>query len=128
MKNRILYIHVYYIYIISSKYYKNKDAFLLGWGHHYNKSTIVITNWLMVTKHQFSNGNGCFCLLRRFVLSSITDKTTHGSDNKKHGGCLLRNRNCVVFVITWVQPRFFLILLVFCGVVSFVCLRSVSCV
>ena len=45
--------------------------------------------------------------------------------NVTHGGCLIRNRNCMQVVSTWVDPRFFvgsalLIFLVVCGVLCYV--------
>jgi hypothetical protein len=42
------------------KSYSNKATLLLGRGHRYKNSTVVITIWLTVTKYPISNDNGSF--------------------------------------------------------------------
>jgi hypothetical protein len=49
----------------------------------------------------------------------IVDKTIIWLDYSECGGCLIRNRSCLLFVSTWVHPLFLL---------DFACLRYVSCV
>ena len=58
-----------------------KATLLLHRNDHYNNSTVVITNWLIVKKYSFLQWQLIFSLSRGiFLLSSITDKTFTGRE------------------------------------------------
>ena len=75
---------------------------LIGWRHCYKNSMAVITNWLTITK--YLKWQWIFSFICRFFPSSINDNTF--IELYEQGGCLLRSRNCLPFVSTWVHPRF----------------------
>ena len=52
--------------------YSNDATLLLGRSHHYKHSTIIITNWLTVTKYLFLKWQWIFYLLRRCFLHRQT--------------------------------------------------------
>ena len=55
--------------------YSNKSTVLLCWSRCHEKSTVVITNWLTVTKYPFLKWQLIFSDIYKIFLSSITDKT-----------------------------------------------------
>ena len=105
---------------------------LLGWNHLYKKSTVVIRNWLTVTKYPYVKWQWILSILRRVLFSFLC----HRQDIYKtclyeyYGWCLIRSRNRLPFMITWFHLQFFcggsvlLIFLISCVVLCFcfVCL------
>ena len=77
---------------------------LLGWSHRCKKNSDRHQELVDRNIH-ISNANGFFSLLRRFLLSSITDSIFTGFDQEY----------CLHFESTWVYPPFcvFLALLIF---------------
>lgn len=49
------------------KNYSNKATLPLGWSHRYNTSTVVIRNWLIVTKYQFLKRQCIYFLVCVFI-------------------------------------------------------------
>ena len=83
---------------------------------------MIVTNWVIVTKHPFSNVNACFSFYVHCFVSSITNVSSLFSDDKKQ-------KLHTLFVRALVDPGCRLvghvICLVFC--VVFFCLWSVFC-
>ena len=85
-----------------------KVTLILGWNHRFNNSTVIITNWLIVTKYQFHTWQVIFCLLYGFFFFPLSPTDINQTWLfEQHSDCLIRNGNCLPFASTWVHPMFF---------------------
>lgn len=80
-------------------------TFLLGGRALLQISTVAITNWFGATKYPFFSRQWIFFLFKQIYFSLSPTRQLPGIDYDKHCRCLIRNRNCLLFVSIWVRFR-----------------------
>jgi len=116
--------HAIFIFLLAIKFqFQKKMCF------HY---------WVIVTClfYHISNNNGYFTFNVDFVFPLLLPRLSLDGIYEWHCWCLIRSRNCLPFVRTWLHAGFsfggvrvahlFSLFLFFCRVFCFVCLQPVS--
>jgi len=80
--------------------YSSKGLLPKAWCHHYRSSMVDIMSWLTVMEHLSPRWKQIFSL---WQLSSFL---FHRILHDQHGGCLIRNRRCLLYRCSWPQPWF----------------------